>query len=68
MTLPSILVVISTVIFLILERIYPGRSLPNVKGWYLRALLINLIQLGITLATARLWIKQFDTSFFHFST
>jgi len=68
MTLPSILVVISTIIFLILERINPGRLLPKVKGWYWRALLVNLVQLGITLATARLWIQMFDTSVFHFST
>ncbi len=60
MTLPSILVVAVTILFLILERLFPGRELPRSKGWYFRALLINLAQLAITLATARLWIEIFD--------
>lgn len=68
MTLPSILVVVATAIFLVLERVFPGRQLPNVKGWYARALLVNLVQLGITLATARLWIQLFNISVFHFSS
>jgi sterol desaturase/sphingolipid hydroxylase (fatty acid hydroxylase superfamily) len=67
MTLPTILVVFSTLIFLVLERVFPGRQLPGAKGWYWRALLVNLAQLGITLATARLWIQLFDTSIFHFA-
>lgn len=69
MTLPSILVVVATLLFLILERIFPGRELPNSKGWYGRALLVNLAQLLITLATARLWIELFgELSVFHLST
>lgn len=67
MTLPTILIVISTIIFLVVERAFPGRELPHSKGWYWRALLVNLAQLGITLATARLWIQLFDTSIFHLS-
>ena len=67
MTLPSILVVIVTIIFLVLERVFPGRELPKSKGWYFRALLVNLAQLGITLATARLWIELFDVSIFKLS-
>lgn len=59
MTLPSILVVVATIVFLALERLFPGRSLPNSKGWYGRALLVNGAQLLITLATARLWIEFF---------
>lgn len=68
MTLPSVLVIVSTLIFLVWERANPGRSLPNSKGWYGRALLINLAQLGITLATARLWIELFDVSIFDLSS
>ena len=64
MTLPSMLVVLATLLFLVLERLFPGRELPKAKGWYLRALLVNLVQLGITLATARLWIRLFDVSVF----
>lgn len=38
----------------------PGRELPNSAGWYVRALLINLVQLGITLVTGQLWLKIFS--------
>lgn len=62
MTLPSILVVVATIIFLLLERVFPGRELPKAQGWYWRALLVNFTQLGITLATARLWIHLFGGS------
>jgi len=69
MTLPSLLVVVATLLFLVLERIFPGRALPNSKGWYGRALLVNLVQLLITLATARFWIELFgELSIFHLST
>jgi sterol desaturase/sphingolipid hydroxylase (fatty acid hydroxylase superfamily) len=64
MTLPSMLVVLATTIFLVLERVFPGRELPEAKGWYWRALLVNLVQLGITLALARLWIRLFGFSLF----
>jgi sterol desaturase/sphingolipid hydroxylase (fatty acid hydroxylase superfamily) len=60
MTLPTLLVIISTAIFLIWERVLPGRQLPRATGWYLRSLSINLIQLGITLITGKLWIEIFD--------
>jgi len=53
MTLPSIMVIVATMLFLILERAFPGRELPNSKGWYGRALWVNLAQLLIILATAR---------------
>ena len=39
----------------------PGRPLPHAKGWYARALLINLVQLGITLSLARIWTDIFGT-------
>ncbi len=67
MTLPSILVVAATVIFFALERMFPGRRLPRVRGWYLRAALLNGVQLGITLATARVWTRLFDVSLFELS-
>ncbi len=47
-------------LFLVWERVAPGRELPNSDGWYVRALLINLVQLGITLATGQLWLKIFS--------
>jgi len=58
-SLPAFLMGASTIAFLILERIRPGPELPHAQGWYLRAVLINLAQLAITLATARLWIQIF---------
>jgi sterol desaturase/sphingolipid hydroxylase (fatty acid hydroxylase superfamily) len=61
-TLPTLLVIAATIVFLALERVFPGRKLPPSKGWYLRAILVNLAQLLITLATARLWIEVFDVS------
>lgn len=60
MTLPTLLVMISTGFFLIWERILPGRDLPHAAGWYIRSLSINFIQLGITLITGQLWIRVFD--------
>lgn len=66
LTLPSLLVIAATALFLILERLFPGRPLSKVRGWYPRVLLINGAQLLITLATARLWIEIFgDASLFH---
>jgi len=67
-SLPTLLMGASTIAFLILERVRPGRELPHSQGWYLRAVLINLAQLGVTLATARLWIRIFGAhSLLHLS-
>jgi sterol desaturase/sphingolipid hydroxylase (fatty acid hydroxylase superfamily) len=58
----------STMIFFIMERAWPGRQLPQSEGWYFRAILVTLVQLAITLVTARLWIRIFgDLSLFHLS-
>jgi len=59
MTLPTILLISITTLFLILERILPGRTLPNSTGWYIRSLSINFIQLGITLLTGKFWLIWF---------
>jgi sterol desaturase/sphingolipid hydroxylase (fatty acid hydroxylase superfamily) len=59
MTLPTIITIIATLFFLLFERIKPGRILPKIKNWYYMALMINVIQLIITLITARLWIEIF---------
>ena len=68
MTLPTTLIIVSTSLFLIAERIFPGRKLPNSTGWYLRCLSINLVQLGITLGFGGLWIKWLgEVSFLNFS-
>ena len=44
---PTLLIIISAIIFLILERVKPGRELPNAPGWYGRALLVNAGQIAI---------------------
>ncbi|MDH5736156.1 MAG: sterol desaturase family protein [Gammaproteobacteria bacterium] len=62
MTLPTIILISITALFLILERVYPGRQLPNSTGWYIRAITINLIQLGITLLTGKLWLTWFGNA------
>lgn len=64
-TLPTILIIVSTFVFLVLERVFPGRELPHSQGWYPRAILVNLAQLLITLTTARMWIGIYgDVSIF----
>jgi sterol desaturase/sphingolipid hydroxylase (fatty acid hydroxylase superfamily) len=66
LSLPTLLTVATTVFFLCLERLAPGRRLPQVKGWYLRAIAINLLQLLITLGLNRVWKGLFDgPSLFH---
>src|SRR5262245_35396893 len=59
MKLPTLLTIVSTAAFLVLERLYPGRQLPHSRGWYVRALAINFVQLAITLATGNLWQEVF---------
>jgi sterol desaturase/sphingolipid hydroxylase (fatty acid hydroxylase superfamily) len=56
MTTPTILTIVVTASFLVLERLFPGRTLPNSAGWYSRALFVNFAQLAITLLTGKLWI------------
>lgn len=53
LTLPTLLTIAATVFFLALERLRPGRQLPAVKGWYGRALVINLVQMACTLTLLR---------------
>ncbi|MDI3288770.1 sterol desaturase family protein [Polyangium sp. 15x6] len=60
LTLPTIFTIGSTLAFLVLERVRPGRALPHVAGWHVRALFLNLAQLGITLALNRVWAWLFQ--------
>ena len=41
------------------ERTFPGRELPRSPGWYLRAVLLNLGQLGIILLAGVTWERWF---------
>jgi len=60
LSLPTILTIVATVYFLALERIAPGRALPRVRGWYARALALNVAQLLFTLGLNRVWRRVFD--------
>jgi len=62
MEIPTILLIVVTFGFLIAERLWPGRQLPQSSGWYARALILNLIQLGIVLFMGRLWVSIFASS------
>lgn len=57
--LPSMLLIVSTLLFFILERVRPGRELPHSKNWYWRAILINLIQLFMIGLAGLTWNKYF---------
>jgi len=69
LALPTIFTVFAAMAFFTLERAAPGRELPNSRGWYGRAVLVNLAQIGITLATNSLWLKLFSgASVFHLAS
>jgi len=55
LALPTLMTIASTLAFFTLERVRPGRPLPHVGGWYVRALAINAVQMLITLALNRVW-------------
>src|SRR5205085_849324 len=60
LALPTVLTELAAIAFFTLERVRPGRELPNSRGWYGRAVLVNLAQIAITLATNHLWLKIFS--------
>ena len=41
--------------FITAERVFPGRSLPHVPGWYLRIVLLNACQLGVVILAGYSW-------------
>src|SRR5215468_7305690 len=66
LTLPTLCTFAVAAGFLALERLVPGRELPHSRGWYARALLINLTQVGITFSTNAVWVDLFSrASAFH---
>jgi len=60
--LTSLLIALAAAAFMILERVAPGRELPNAPGWYGRAVIVTLFQVGITLATNKLWTNLFGSA------
>jgi sterol desaturase/sphingolipid hydroxylase (fatty acid hydroxylase superfamily) len=57
-----------TLVFFVLERLLPGRTLPEAPRWYVRALFLNACQLGIVLLAGVAWNRWFQGhSLFHLS-
>lgn len=56
---PILLIVASTSVFFLIERVFPGRDLPNSKSWYVRAIAINFVQLAIIGLGGLTWNKYF---------
>lgn len=66
--IPFILIIAMTLFFFILERILPGRELPEAPGWYRRAAFLNLCQVGIILLAGIAWNRWLQSrSLFHIS-
>lgn len=63
---PLLLIFLFGALFIILECVFPGRGLPKSRGWYLRAVFLNGVQLGVVLLggiTWSIWLK--GPSLFH---
>lgn len=54
-------IIILGLILIILERIFPDRVLPLVKGWWSRVIVINLMQFGIVILGMATWDVWFKT-------
>ncbi len=57
--LPALLICLITLVFLGLERKFPGRELPAVRGWHWRALAINGVQLALVGLGGLTWNHYF---------
>lgn len=57
--LPAALIILSTAVFFALERLAPGRELPNSSGWYKRAIAVNLVQLALIGLGGVTWNRYF---------
>jgi sterol desaturase/sphingolipid hydroxylase (fatty acid hydroxylase superfamily) len=49
------LIVMFAIFFVCAERLFPGRELPHSSGWYVRAVFLNLVQLGIVILAGVTW-------------
>ncbi len=66
--IPVLMIVDATVAFFIVERVFPGRDLPEVPGWYARAAFLNLCQVGMDLVAGPAWNRWLQSwSLFHIS-
>ena len=46
-------------VFIVAERALPGRQLPMVPGWYLRAAVLNCCQVGVVVLAGYTWNRWF---------
>jgi sterol desaturase/sphingolipid hydroxylase (fatty acid hydroxylase superfamily)/predicted acylesterase/phospholipase RssA len=46
-------------ILMILERLFPARALPAVPGWWVRVVVINVLQAGVVIAGGLTWERWF---------
>lgn len=51
------IILVSGFVLMVLERLVPDQKLPEVKGWWLRVILINVFQLGVVFLGAWTWDK-----------
>jgi sterol desaturase/sphingolipid hydroxylase (fatty acid hydroxylase superfamily) len=64
--IPIAIIVLSTAIFFVLERVLPGRELPEAPGWYARSAFLNLCQIAIVLLAGVAWNRWMQRwSLFH---
>jgi sterol desaturase/sphingolipid hydroxylase (fatty acid hydroxylase superfamily) len=65
---PLAIIGMATILFFVLERVVPGRQLPEAPGWYARAAFLNICQVGIVLLIGIAWSHwMLRWSLFHFS-
>lgn len=57
--LPALLIGAASLGFLVLERVRPGRRLPESPGWHFRAAALNLCQLALTGLGGLTWNRHF---------
>jgi sterol desaturase/sphingolipid hydroxylase (fatty acid hydroxylase superfamily) len=60
-----LVIALAATAFMIVERLFPGRDLPNSRGWYMRAVLLNCAQLAIVVVAGFTWNTWCSRSLFH---
>lgn len=65
---PIAIIATASVLFFAAERLFPGRELPESRGWHGRALFLNLCQVSIVLLSGISWNRWLQRwSLFHIS-
>ncbi len=63
-----VIIIAATLVFFVLERVLPGRELPDTPGWYVRAAFLNGCQVSIVLLAGVAWNRWFQNwSLLHMS-